>query len=449
MKNLRYLFNCLSDPRRTTRLIPDLWRDRIERNPGDLAYEYAVMNALATNESTEFIPTRYYHFGGYSDDKIDWINETCSAFVCPLADVFSDDFLFLVKRLTVLIRRLRIPCVVPCVGLRATSGAWSAHSSDFNETVGAFIRAVLEKSAMIGVRGETTGRYLDAMGFVQGRHYMVVGCPTLYTYGESLPERSLTPPTQTERCAFHLNPRADDSGWAFIDHLAGQFKESVFVSQYWQVFRQFMMSNGKMTSELVESQPVFKALLSKYAAENRMRFFLNRTPWMQFLASMDFCIGHRIHGTLLSLLAGTPAAIVPFESRTDELAQFHGLPILSRERLGDTPDWESIQADLDYSRVRRRQKDNFANWLVFLRENGLPTVFDRPCGIPTEQSEFPLERQLPRRFPNDNIRAWPFNPPTVRVQMRIALSGKRAVRKYRDVKGRIKKRVKSMLRNRF
>ena len=44
MKNKRYLFNCLKDPRQVTRLV----RNRIERNPGDLAYEYSVMNALVS-----------------------------------------------------------------------------------------------------------------------------------------------------------------------------------------------------------------------------------------------------------------------------------------------------------------------------------------------------------------------------------------------------------------
>ena len=178
---MKYLFNCLSDPRRATRLIPDLWRNRIERNPGDLAYEYAVMNALATDESTEFVPTGYYRFGGYSDARIEWINATCTAFVCPLADVFADDFLPFVRRLTELVKRLRIPCVVPCVGLRAVSGDWSARSRDFAETVSAFARAVLDKSAKIGLRGETTARYLQKLGFSPDRHLSVVGCPTLYT----------------------------------------------------------------------------------------------------------------------------------------------------------------------------------------------------------------------------------------------------------------------------
>ena len=71
MKNKRYLFNCLKDPRQATRLVSGWWRNRIERNPGDLAYEYSVMNALVTDMSVEFVPTGYYHFRGFSDAKIE------------------------------------------------------------------------------------------------------------------------------------------------------------------------------------------------------------------------------------------------------------------------------------------------------------------------------------------------------------------------------------------
>ena len=75
MKRKRYLFNCLKDPRQVTRLVAGWWRNRIERNPGDLAYEYSVMNALATDASVEFVPMGYYHSRGFLRWKLMWIGE--------------------------------------------------------------------------------------------------------------------------------------------------------------------------------------------------------------------------------------------------------------------------------------------------------------------------------------------------------------------------------------
>ena len=429
MKRKRYLFNCLKDPRQATRVISGWWRSRIERNPGDLAYEYSVMNALATDASVEFIPTGYYNFRGFPDAKIEEINETCAAFVCPLADVFSDGFIPLVRRLTELVRQLRIPCIVPCVGLRATEGEWSPHAPEFDEIVRAFVRAILDKSSKIGVRGETTGRYLERLGFSRERDFVVVGCPSMYTYGTTLLQRALQPPQNFGRCAFSLNQRASERDWRFINGFADQFHEAVFVSQHYRVFEQFMLTNGRHTSNVVESRPVFKALLQKYASENRMRFFLNRKPWMDFLGSMDLSFGHRIHGALLSILAGTPAVVIPFETRTEELARFHGIPVAFAPAM--PLDWRKTSVGkflerLDFSSPERRQRENFANWLSFLHSNGLETVFDRMSntgGGEIERSEFPLEGALPRRFPDDDIKAWRFNGMPLRARMTAAVGG--------------------------
>lgn len=445
MKSKRYLFNCLKDPRQATRLVSGWWRNRIERNPGDLAYEYSVMNALATDASVEFIPTGYYHFHGFPDAKIERINETCDAFVCPLADVFSDEFLPLLRQLTILVNRLRIPCVVPCVGLRATSGDYSGSAPDFDETVKAFVRAILEKSSKLGVRGETTGRYLEKLGFLRERDFVVVGCPSLYTYGATLPQRALQPPKSLERCAFSLNQRANERDWRFIDGLADQFTESVFVSQNWKVFLQFMLTNGRWTYPVVESRPIFKSLLAKYASENRMRFFLNRKPWMDLLSTRDISFGHRIHGALLSVLSGTPAVVIPFEPRTEELAIFHGIPMVSSIAV-DNPLYasqlraESIFDSLDFSLPAKRQKENFANWISFLHDNGLETVFDHRTDEASGSRDFPLEKALPSRFPDDDMRAWRFNSQRVKVRMALAESAE-PLRRLHGVLGKLRRKI--------
>ena len=446
MKKKRYLFNCLKDPRQVTRLVSGWWGNCVERNPGDLVYEYSVMNALATDASVEFIPTGYYHFRGFSDSKIKLINETCDAFVCPLADVFSDEFLPLLRHLTILVKKLSIPCVVPCVGLRADSGAWSGQFPDFDETIKAFVSAILEKSAKIGVRGETTGRYLEKLGFLRGRDFVVVGCPSMYTYGEIVPQRALLPPKRLERCSFNLNQRANEQDWRFIDGLASQFEEAIFVSQNWKTFMQFMMTNGRRVYNAVESQPILKALLLKYASQDRMRFFLNRRPWMDFLSTRDISFGHRIHGALLSVLAGTPAVVVPFETRTEELAKFHGIPTLSSLSRDMTSCVSQVRAealfdDLDFSLPAKRQKENFTNWISFLHANGLETVFDKCVDHSDGSYDFPLEKVLPSTFLDDDFRAWQFNDLEIKIRMVLAESAE-PVRRVRGVLGRLKRMMR-------
>lgn len=398
----RYLLNGVSDPRRANRLFRCLFFDRLEFNPGDMAYVHAVANTLCADDNVEFRMTGYYHRrNGFPDHEIEEINQTCKAFVCPLADMFSENWIWYVKSLTSLIRKLRIPCIVPCVGARCLPDGVSPKSAPFAKDVVSFVAAVLDKSSAIGVRGETTARFLSGLGFVRDRHFKVLGCPTAYARGKQLPVRPLKPDLSSGSCAFSLNVRAPESDWFFVDAMAGRFGRSTFVSQDVREFYCFMFTNGRWAPSVFDENPAYKRLLTEYARQDRMRFFLNRKPWSDFLSQTDFSIGQRIHGALLAILQGTPAVVVPFESRTRELAEFHGIPIVERtDRAGDPA---RILGELDYSSIQARQNENFPRYLRFFAENGIKTIFDDET---SDRKVFPLERIIPTVFPDDAIHAW-------------------------------------------
>ena len=89
-------------------------RNSFADNTGNLIYQYGVMRALMTADDVEFVPDRYQMTAADAD----WVNENCSAYVIPLADAFrpnNND----ITRITKLVRKLRIPCVVIGVGLRS------------------------------------------------------------------------------------------------------------------------------------------------------------------------------------------------------------------------------------------------------------------------------------------------------------------------------------------
>ena len=91
------------------------------------------------------------------------VNEEFDAFVVPLANAFRADFKPHLDRLTALIERLRIPGVV--VGVGAQLSIDGGLTTGIEDSVEAFMRAVLERSASIGVRGDVTEKYLDHLGF--------------------------------------------------------------------------------------------------------------------------------------------------------------------------------------------------------------------------------------------------------------------------------------------
>jgi hypothetical protein len=137
--------------------------------------------------------------------------------------------------------------------------------------------------------------------------------------------------------------------------------------------------------------------------------------------------------------AGTPTAVVPFESRTEELAHFHGIPVLRPGADATCSDVLDLFGSLDFSEIGRRQADNFPNWLSFLRENGLETVFDRLGSSVENRNEFPLERTLPCFYPDDDLRAWKSNPPAVQIRIGTAIAVKRTGMSIRRAARRIKK----------
>jgi hypothetical protein len=112
-------------------------------------------------------------------------------------------------------------------------------------------------------------------------------------------------------------------------------------------------------------------------AQNRMRFFVDALPWLDYLAGQDFAFGTRIHGNVAALLAGTPAYVVAHDSRTLELARYHGIPHRPIAEVDDATTVAELYDEADYGEYNRRRSEGFAVYRDFLERNGVPHVFDR------------------------------------------------------------------------
>ncbi len=411
MSNKRYLFNSVSDPRIPNTLCSCFIRNRLEKNPGDMVYSYSVMNALSIDKKVDFLFTGYYHQNTpFSEKQIYYFNNSCDAFICPLANMLDPSWMHFTNTLTETIKKLKIPCVVPSIS--TTQAYRIGDNIDFENDVKKFISSILDKSAIIGVRGEFTGDFLKNLGYSEGRHYKVLGCPTLYTYGEKLPKIKKLDRGSFNNCALSINIRSSSSNWGLIDSCAKLFANSRYISQWHNDLYYFCISDGKWGKAIMDINPEYTRFISQYTKSNRFKFFLNRGPWKSFLSSQDLFIGERIHGALLSILSGTPAAITPFEYRTEELARFHGIPLL-RPIEGESQEAlkERIMA-LDFSQIESKQKQNFVNYHNFFKINNIPTIFDT-SSCP---SSFPLEEKLPQEYPDDTLSPWEHHTPQERAK---------------------------------
>ena len=100
-----------------------------------------------------------------------------------MADAVRADFVREMKGLTKLVKSLKIPCFVIGIGVRAPYEPEVDFSYSFDDVVREFLKAVLEKSAIIGVRGWITADYLSRLGFKEERDFTIIGCPSMYTFG--------------------------------------------------------------------------------------------------------------------------------------------------------------------------------------------------------------------------------------------------------------------------
>ena len=92
--------------------------------------------------------------------------------------------------------------------------------------------------------------------------------------------------------------------------------------------------------------------------ERHARVFGDVQAWMDYLRRFDFVIGTRLHGAMLALQAGVPAACIAHDSRTLELCETMGMPARSFAEIGTLTQDNLTQVfkfdEMSFRETRRR-----------------------------------------------------------------------------------------------
>lgn len=358
-----------------------LLRNLIGTNVGNLIYAYGMFRILTT-EQQNVIPS-YYQTNLVDAERI---SETCDCFVIPLADAFRANFMPELRAMTRLIKKLKIPCVVTGVGLRAPFEPGDSLRFAFDEDVKAFVRAVLDKSALIGVRGVITSAYLTRLGFREGRDHTVIGCPSMYTFGRNITiqEPQLTPESNI---AFNASVLAPPAVQAFLHRTTEKFANHFFLPQKLQELR--LLYTGQPYRINPDCGPYPWQITDSVYREDRVRFFLHAPEWITFLKSMELSVGSRMHGNVAATLAGKPSILIPHDARMRELVEYHGMTHVMAKDIDEKTDIADLVSQLDFHQVSRQQGRNFDHFTTFLRQNGLRHIFESGDTAPA-----PLDEQL-------------------------------------------------------
>ncbi|MEG2775155.1 MAG: polysaccharide pyruvyl transferase family protein [Acetivibrio sp.] len=351
-------------------------------NVGNLIYAYSVFRTLMTDSVEEITPNYYKSLEGKADE----INEKYDAFIIPLADAFREDFMPEMRKMTALIKQLTIPCVIVGVGLRAPFEPGTEMRYPFDEDIKDFMKAVLDKSAMVGVRGEYTAAYLSRLGFRDGTDHTVIGCPSMYTNGSELEIRK---PVLTKDSVISINASvlSPNNVHAFVKKCEMEFPNYYFLPQRLQEMRL-----------LYTGMPYFHKQKGKYPtritdevyAEDRVKFFLNIPTWREFLGKADLSVGGRLHGNIVATVSGTPSILIPHDGRMRELTEYHHLTHIWAKDIHEDSDLLELASKLDFQDVSRYHKKNFQHYLDFLDKNGLDHIYKNGANPKVA----PLEKRL-------------------------------------------------------
>ena len=341
-------------------------------NAGNMLFYSSAWRALSV-PGTELVPDGYACERDQTGAIASVVNDQFDGYVIPMANAFRGHYISTLDRLTRVIERLKVPVTVIGVGAQLDlEGSLDSMDSAHQESIRRFVRAVLDRSASIGVRGEFTERLLTHLGF-GADNIEIIGCPSVFERGP-LPGlvRKVDELTPESEIAINYTARVKNVG-KMIEENTARYPRSVVIPQIFGTLATMVWGEPqerKYDPRLPEyvDHPLY--------LQDRMRFFVDASTWVDYLKTKDFCFGTRIHGNVAGVSAGTPTVVLAHDSRTRELAEYHGIPFRMHRTLTKSVDAATLYAEADFDAFAARQPETFERYRGFLRRNSLPSVYE-------------------------------------------------------------------------
>jgi polysaccharide pyruvyl transferase len=391
----------------------------IANNSGNLLFLETAWKILSARGS-EITPD------GLSAHRIgaDRINERFDVYVIPLANAFRQSYEDSLVRLTRVIERLTIPVVVLGVGVQFSRSHEPGATRPFDDSVKAFVKAVLDRSPSIGVRGEITQDYLGQLGF---RDVEVIGCPSMFLNGERLEVTKRTPTLDRDaRIGIGVTPRIPKMGPIVMSHVQ-RYPNLEYLAQDIDALRLLLWGEGP-TESADGNGPLPIHLSHPLLRDDKSVFFVDPWPWLDHMRDTDFVFGTRIHGSIAAVLSGTPGYLFAHDARTLELARYFELPHRPLSEIPPDVDAADLYDEADFGPLIAGHLERFRRFTGYLERHGLRHVFE-----PGEGTSAFDERIAAVRF-----------PPPVRVSPVTPV--RRTRRRAWDLAGQLRTAAKQRLR---
>lgn len=385
-KMKKYLFRAGFNPQHIYNREEILQRDPFGDNSGNMVYAAGAMNVLSTKDT--IIESSYYWpesgIDKCSEEDIERINSEYNAFILPLADAFRPGFVHKLDAYTNTIKKLNIPCIVIGVGLEAPYEPHIEEKRPFDHNVRAFVSEVLNHSTCLGLRGHITGDYLKRLGFIEDRDFQVIGCPSIFMHGTGIVYKEI--PKSIEKYCTNTNKNwASKNASSFLVKTFSMFSNSFLIQQRYNEARDILT---KPTLKADELYVFSRQMVSKLKKQDRIKYFTNVPNWQRFLEDADLFVGNRFHGTAMALLSGVPSIMLPLDSRTRELTEFHHIPSVPDKDINAKADIFDYLGSINMASFKNNHLAGLMNYRNFLKKNDLESILDEKLDWPLGTSPF-------------------------------------------------------------
>lgn len=283
-----------------------------------------------------------------------------------------DDFGWLADRL----EKIKLPVFLVGVGAQAPQ---TKEIPNVTEGTLRLLRLVQDRSESISVRGTFSCEVLYRYGI---RKVHPTGCPSLMLIGAEGPSPLLLREARFDACCMHATRHGFSQADPFQTFLYRQAinRNIDLVLQSEIADIHYVMH--QMTKEAIPAQAE-GAVTAVYGTTDAAkveaflirhgRVFTQYQDWIDYMKQRSFCFGTRIHGTVAALIAGTPSLLIAHDSRTAEMAEIMGVPVIGWQDL-------PVDRDIDISKLHSRaQMTNFVgrfsgyydNFLDYMTSNSL------------------------------------------------------------------------------
>lgn len=302
-----------------------------------------------------------------SNESVDEINNNFDLIIYPMANFFGIEYCSDTSHLVSVFSQIKIPTYIIACGVQARN----YDELDFiikkiGEPAKKFISSIYETGGEIALRGEFSKEFFDRLGFSSA---VVTGCPSLYQLGQNFKMDKIKVDRKDFLPVFNGKMQ-------FFTKAIKYYKESVFIDQDFYFLALFDPNflNGKGgLSFKYNFYKLFGTVSAELLSENRIKMIADMNDWYHYLKNgpFNYAFGSRIHGCIMSILAGVPATLLAIDSRTKEMAEFFDIPhinVSNSDRFNGDDVYESY-LEADYTKFNNTFKDKYLKYQSFLKEH--------------------------------------------------------------------------------